>query len=627
MHPLLTTKIGEKLLVLGNEAIVRGAVEAGIVFSTTYPGTPASEIGDNLFQISSESDIYFEYSTNEKVALETAAGAAVSGVRAMCSMKHVGLNVAADSLMTLAYVGVRAGLVIVTADDPSLFSSQNEQDNRLYARFANIPMLEPSSAQEAKDMTVAAFDISERLELPVLLRTTTRLNHSRGVITTGTVRSRKTRGEFIKEPMRFVSVPAVSRVRHKVLLVQAQKAKEMACESSFNTITGKGDWGVVTSGVTYNYVSDGILELGIKDRVSLLKLGFTHPFPDQYILEFLRGVKKVLVVEELEPYIEDELRKLAHKNGLTIPILGKGIGMFSQLYEYDPGMVKKAIADVFGVAYTPPEAISIPEDQEGDQLPVRPPNLCAGCPHRATFYAANKAIEEMKTEAIFTTDIGCYTLGLLPPLRAADFLICMGSSITSAAGISRATGKNVIAYIGDSTFFHSGIPGLINAVHNRHRFVLVILDNGTTAMTGHQPHPGVEITPPNWDKPSISIENIVRGCGVKDVFVVNPLNLNRTKDAFIKAIESDSLTVIIAKSPCPLYQMRVLGTKKKRSFVVGPDCNTDCRECIDTLGCPALYRNNDPERKTTMVINQDLCIGCGVCIQMCRKIRPKRVKE
>lgn len=625
MHPLLTAEADKKLLLLGNEAIVRGALEAGVAFATTYPGTPSSEIGDNFFCIAAESELYFEYSTNEKVALETAAGAAVSGLRTMCSMKHVGLNVAADPLITLAYVGVRGGMVVVTADDPSLFSSQNEQDNRIYAKLSSLPMLEPTSAHEAKEMAREAFEISEALELPVILRTTTRLNHCRGIVTTSPLKPPETRGAFEKNSSRFVTVPANSRVLHNVLLSRGEKARGMACRSLFNTVTGTGRWGIATSGIAYNYVVDAVKDLGIQDRVKVLKLGYTYPFPEELTVEFIRSVEKILVVEELEPFLEDNLKVTAHTNGLAVPIAGKDSELFSRLYEYDPGMVRHVIARFFEIDYAPTKPIDIKEDPEAQQLPMRPPNLCAGCPHRATYYAVNSVLRETNTEAVFPMDIGCYTLGLLPPLQTADFLICMGSSVSSAAGFARATDKRVIAFIGDSTFFHSGITGLINAVHNKHDFILVILDNGTTAMTGHQPHPGVDITPPGWDKPSISIEAIVKACGVGQVSVVNPINLTKTKAALREALESNRLTVIIAKAPCPLYEASVLGKKKKRGFVVGPECNTDCTECIDTFGCPALYKDTAPDAKTTMIINDNMCIGCGVCIQFCNKIKPRKI--
>jgi indolepyruvate ferredoxin oxidoreductase alpha subunit len=624
MHPLLTPDVGKKLLLLGNEAIARGVLEAGLGFATAYPGTPSSEIADNLFRISAESDLYFEYSTNEKVALETAAGAAACGVRTVCSMKHVGLNVAADPLMTLAYVGVRGGLLIVVADDPSMFSSQNEQDSRIYARFSNLPMLEPTSAQEAKDMAKAAFEISEELELPVLLRTTTRLSHYRGIVTTGPLKPPKTMGSFEKDSARFVTIPAHARVRHRVLLDQGDNAREMACGSAFNAVAGKGMWGIVASGMAFGYVADAVKDLGIEDTVKVLKLGFTHPFPEKLATDFIRSVEKVLVVEELEPIVEETLKVVAHSNSISTTIAGKGIAAFSRLFEYEPGMVRQAIASHFGVDYTHPRHVDVKQDPEGFQMPIRPPNLCAGCPHRATYFAVNSVLKEAGTEAIFPSDIGCYTLGILPPLQAADFLICMGSSVSSAAGISRVTGKKIIAFVGDSTFFHSGITGLVNAVHNKHTFVLVILDNGTTAMTGHQPHPGVEMTPPGWDKPSVSIEAIVRACGVEQVAVVNPINLGKTKNAIKEALDSNKLSVILAKAPCPLYAKRMLRAKQKRAFSVGAECNTDCTECVDTFGCPAIIRNPAPDTGTTVTIDDNLCIGCGVCIQICKKIRPKK---
>jgi indolepyruvate ferredoxin oxidoreductase alpha subunit len=541
-------------------------------------------------------------------------------------MKHVGLNVAADPLMTLAYVGVRGGMVIITADDPSMFSSQNEQDNRIYARLSNLPLLEPASAQEAKEMTAAAFEISEALELPVLLRTTTRLSHCRGTVTTGSLKPPKEKGIFEKESTRFVTVPAIARVRHKVLLEQAEKAQDMACTSPFNTMVGIGKTGIATSGIAYDYVADALNDLGIHDEVKVLKLGFTHPFPEKLAVEFIKSVDKILVVEELEPVLEDNLKVTAQSNGLAIPVSGKGPELFSRLYEYDPGMVRKVIAKFLERDYDPPKPIDIREDPDPVELPLRPPNLCAGCPHRATYYAVKSVLAETQTEAVFPTDIGCYTLGLLPPLQTADFLICMGSSVSSAGGISRATDQRVIAFIGDSTFFHSGITGLVNAVHNQHNFILVVLDNGTTAMTGHQPHPGISIRPPGWDKPSISIEAIASACGVEQVAVVNPINLSKTKAAVREALDSNNLSVIVARAPCPLYERRMLGKKKTRGFVVGPECNTDCTECVDTFGCPALYRNTAPDAETTVIINDNLCIGCGVCIQICKKIRPRKIE-
>jgi indolepyruvate ferredoxin oxidoreductase alpha subunit len=625
MHPLLTKEVGKRLLLLGNEAIVRGALEAGLGFATTYPGTPSSEIGDRLFYIARESDLYFEYSTNEKVALEMAAGAAVSGVRAMSSMKHVGLNVAADALMTLAYVGVRAGMIIITADDPSMFSSQNEQDNRYYAKLSSLPMLEPTSAQEAKEMTKAAFEISEALELPVLLRTTTRLSHCRGIVITGPLQAPKTEGTFEKNSARFVTVPANARVRHKVLLDQAETAREMACQSPFNAVHGTGTWGIATSGIAYNYVLDAVKDLGIEEKVRILKLGFSYPFPEKLAADFIRSAEKILVVEELEPFLEDHLKVIAHTNAFATPIEGKGPNLFSRLYEYNPGLVRGVIARFFGLQYSPAKPIDIKEDPNTVELPLRPPNLCPGCPHRNTYYIIRTLLKDMNVEAIFPTDIGCYTLGLLPPLEMADFLICMGSSVGSAGGIARATKKKVISFVGDSTFFHAAIPGLINAVHNGHEFVLVILDNGTTAMTGHQPHPGVELVPEWWDKPTIRIEPIVEACGVTQVTTIDPTQLAESKEKVMKALNLAGLSVIVSRAPCPLYEARMTGRKKEKAYRVGIKCEA-CRHCLENFGCPALYLSDVYYEKAHMVINDDLCIGCGFCDQFCDAISQKKLK-
>ena len=451
MHKLLTDSPGEKMLLLGNEAIARGAIEAGVAFATTYPGTPSSEISLNLFQVSHESDLYFEYSTNEKVALEVAAAAANSGVRTFCMMKHVGLNVAADPLMTLAYVGVKGGMVILTADDPSMFSSQNEQDNRYYGKLSGLPILEPSSVEEARQMTAEAFDLSERLGEPVILRTTTRINHSSAFVELGTLTPRIPKGDFKKDPFNLVTVPAVSRRLHVKLLENWDKAQALAETSAYNFTEGNGPWGIICNGVSYGYVSDAVKELGIADNVRVLRLGFSYPTPPKLLKTFLKSCDKVLVVEEGEPVMEESAKAFAQEEKLTLSIAGKGAGLFSRLYEFDPAMVRRVMAGYFGVPHTesqPPDLSDVPE------IPQRPPNLCAGCSHRATFYAVKKAAEGEDT--IYPTDIGCYTLGFLPPLAMGDFLICMGSSVSTASGFSKATDKKVISFIGDSTFFHSG---------------------------------------------------------------------------------------------------------------------------------------------------------------------------
>uniref|UniRef100_A0A7V6DR64 Indolepyruvate oxidoreductase subunit IorA n=1 Tax=Desulfobacca acetoxidans TaxID=60893 RepID=A0A7V6DR64_9BACT len=619
MSQLLNGQAGERRLLLGNEAIVRGALEAGVSLAATYPGTPASEIGDRFYEISRQTDLVFEYSTNEKVALEVAAGASAAGWRTMASMKHVGLNVAADTLMTLGYVGVTGGLVIISADDPSLFSSQNEQDNRFYARMAGLFMLEPASPQEAKDMTKAAFALSEECGLPVLLRTTTRVNHTRGPVTLGNLAPRQQLGHFIKEPFSKVMVPAVARLAHARLLEKQARMREQAETSPFNRLTGKGPWGIVTSGVAAAYVEDAILELGLADRITLLKLGVTNPLPERLIADFLGRVEKVLVVEELEPFLEDSLKAIAQVRGLTLPIQGKGQGLFSRLYEYQPALVRQVMARYFGVSCETPEPPA-PSELYGAELPDRPPNLCPGCPHRAMYYAVKIGLKDLGREGIFPTDIGCYTLGLLPPLSMADYLICMGSSISTAAGISRATGQTVVAFIGDSTFFHAGLTGLANAAHNGHDFVLVILDNGTTAMTGHQPHPGVTMVPSGYPGKPINLPGIVRALGVEQVWLVNPFKYRDTLAATKAALDAKGLRVIISQAPCFLYEARITGKKRKARFQVMGDCG-DCRHCLDYFGCPAMSVKPDAG-STQMFIDHDLCSGCAFCVQFCECIRP-----
>ncbi|MFW6271734.1 MAG: indolepyruvate ferredoxin oxidoreductase subunit alpha [Desulfosalsimonas sp.] len=607
MHKLLQENAGETLLLLGNEAIARGALEAGTAFAATYPGTPSSEISANLYQISSETDLYFEYSTNEKVALEVTAAAANSGVRSMCIMKHVGMNVAADAMMTLAYVGVKAGLVIVCADDPYMFSSQNEQDNRYYGKLSGLPVLEPSSVDEARRIIPYAFGISETLGEPVIVRTTTRLNHSTGPVVLGKLEPVRSNGEFVKDPFHLVTVPAVSRNLHIRLLERIAQSGDLSSESAYNFMQGIGPWGIVVNGVSYNYVVDAVADLGIAEKVSILRIGFSHPMPGSKIKDFLKGCQKVLVVEEGEPYMEEAVKAMAQEAGLTLEIRGKAPDLFSRLFEYDPAMVREKIAFYFDVSYNPPV---LPDLSDVPEIPQRPPNLCAGCSHRATFYAVNKATEGIET--IKPTDIGCYTLGFLPPLSAGDFLICMGSSTGTGGGFSQATGKKVISYIGDSTFFHSGIAGLINAVFNNHDITLIILDNQTTAMTGHQPHPGVDMSA--FGKQGygrVSIESVVKGIGVPHVNVIRPYNVKKSIAAIKEAVDFKGVSVVIARQECVLLA-KSLKKKTGRPFTVNPDKCANHRNCINELACPAFYIENG-----RVCIDAAMCTGCSVCAQVC----------
>ncbi len=618
MHKLLTEHPGQTMLLLGNEAIARGAIEAGVAAATTYPGTPSSEISMNFFQISLESDLYFEYSTNEKVALEVAAATANAGLRSMCVMKHVGMNVAADALMTLAYVGVKGGLVIVTADDPYMFSSQNEQDNRYYAKLSGLPMVEPSSVQEAKDMSAYAFDLSEKLQQPVILRTTTRINHSTSTVVLGETRASQTKGDFKKDPFNYVTVPAVSRNLHIRLLDKLGQAEKISEDSEYNFIKGNGIRGIICNGVSYNYVSDAVQDLDMGNNIKILRIGFSHPMPQALIKDFLKGCEKVLVVEEGEPFMEETIKMFAQEEKLTLSIMGKGKELFSRLYEFNPALVRQTIAAYFNVPYT---QLAGPDLSDLPEIPQRPPTLCAGCSHRATFYAVKKASEGMET--ICPTDIGCYTLGFLPPLAMGDFLICMGSSVGTSCGFSKVTDKKVIAFIGDSTFFHSGIPGLINAVFNNHDFTLVILDNGTTAMTGQQPHPGADMKQLNINGYGrVSIEEVVRAVGVSHVTVIRPYRAKKSIKAIKEALNFNGVSVVISREMCTLYA-KSLNKARGKPFFVSEKC-TDHKDCISELACPAFFIE-----KNRVKIDPVICTGCTVCAQVCpeQAILPLRDKS
>jgi len=617
MHKLLQDSPGQKSLLLGNDAIARGALEAGVAVASTYPGTPSSEISLNFFQVSKESDLYFEYSVNEKVALEVAAAAANSGLRSMCVMKHVGLNVASDVLMTLAYLGVKAGLVILTADDPMMFSSQNEQDNRYYGKLSGLPVLEPSSVEEAKDMVKTAFELSEKLQEPVIFRTTTRINHSTAVVEFGKMQERKTKGYFVKDPNNMVAVPNVSRKLHVKLLDNIKKAEGLSNESPLNYVSGEGELGIICNGVSSEYVSDAMDDLDAREKFKILRIGFSNPMPDQMIKSFLKTCQKVLVVEEGEPVMEEAVKAFAQEEGLLLPINGKSDDLFSRLYEYDPTLVKAVIARYFNL---PCELTEKTDLSDVPPIPIRPPSLCPGCSHRSTFYAVKKAAEGMDT--IYPSDIGCYTLGYMPPLSMADFVICMGASTGTSCGFSAATDQKVISFIGDSTFFHTGISGLINGVFNNHNFTLVILDNRTTAMTGHQPNPGVDMTELNFEGyGQIQIEDLVKSLGVKHVSVINPYNINRSIETIKSALEFTGVSVIIAKKKCTLYA-KSLKQLKDRAFYISDLC-TNHRTCIDEIACPAFYIDGDDR----VQINPDMCVGCATCSQICPEKAIKPLKK
>lgn len=591
---------GGRQLLLGNEAIVRGLLEAGTGFASTYPGTPSSEIGNILEKISDQAGMYFEFSTNEKVAMEVSAAAASAGVRSFTFMKHVGLNVAADPMMTLAYAGVKGGMLILSADDPSAHSSQNEQDNRYYSTLALLPMVEPSTPQEAKDMVAEAYRVSEELTLPVIYRTTTRVNHARGVVQLSDKVVPGAKGHFDRDVVRFVNIPAHARVNRNRLLELYRRAAELSERSPLNFIEGEGDVGVITSGVSYTYAKEFI------DGVSILKLGFTNPLPERKIAEFVKGKRLVIVIEELEPFLEDQVLRICAQNSISVPIYGKRTGHLPRAWEFSPDTLA-GIRDLVKVA-----EFRQPLERTDVKLPSRPPTLCAGCPHRGLFAATKKAAGN--TDVIYCSDIGCYTLGVQPPFNAADFIICMGGGAGAAGGFSQCTDQKAIAFMGDSTFFHSGIPPLVNALFNNHKIVMVILDNRTTAMTGHQPNPGTgrEFGGVNTDP--IDIEKLVRGVGAKFVEVVDPYDVKRAVQVMKDAIAYDGVAVVISKCPCPLEL-------KKRKMLEAKQCSVDaskcirCHTCLRMVACPALIKSKDGSVST----DPTQCIGCGMCANVCPK--------
>lgn len=609
-HPLLAGKPGEIQLLLGNEAIVRGAIEAGIEVVTCYPGTPSSEVPDTFFRLSPEGSYFFEYSTNEKVALEVGGGAALGGALTLTTMKHVGVNVAADPMMTLAYIGVPGGLVLLSADDPGCHSSQNEQDNRIFARLAGYPVFEPCTAQEAKDMTREALLLSRKWQQPVMLRTTTRLNHLRGPVELAKPRVPASAGEPEKNPRRFVPIPAVARVRHAELLKKLEEIRAEMAASSFNECSGQGDFGVVATGICRAYLKDALDELDLHDKVKALTLGVTNPLPETLCADLLSSVKRVLVLEEGEPVIENELRALAQKQGIAVEILGKGFAGLTRLGEYETRMTKIALSQALGLPSAATPACAAPAS-----LPQRPPNLCSGCPHRAAYYVVRQVYGD---SAFYSSDIGCYTLGILPPLAMADFLLDMGSSVSTGCGFAKASGKPVVAFIGDSTFFHSGITGVINAVFNNHDLLLVVLDNHTTAMTGGQPHPGVEVTAQGHNAAQVSIEGVLAACGVREVRTVNPMNLKATRAAVEELKDMTGVRALIAREPCIIHARRILGKKPVQAAYV-PEVTDSVRNCLETLACPSFK-----VVEGGVIVDETTCTGCMVCLQVSKDIKARK---
>ena len=568
-----------KVMMLGNAAIARGAYEAGVKVSAAYPGTPSTEISENLVQYKDE--LYCEWSPNEKVATEVAIGASMAGVRAMCSMKHVGVNVAADPLYTVSYIGVTGGLVMVAADDPGMYSSQNEQDSRMVARAAHVPVLEPSDSQEAKDFMKFAFEVSERYDTPVILRTTTRLAHSQGMVT---LEDRQDIPDktYERDIAKRVMMPAMAKKRHIVVEEREKKLEADSCGFSINRIEMRDTKiGVIASGIPYLYVREAIPD------ASVLKLGMVNPLPRKLIEEFASKVDTLYIVEELDPLTELQVRSWG------IKCIGKEI--FTVQGEYSANMIREAILG---------EKLDIKSPAD---VPNRPPILCPGCPHRSVYTVLNK----LKLHA--AGDIGCYTLGAVAPLSVIDTTVCMGSSISTLHGMEKAKGrdyiKNWVAVIGDSTFMHTGVNSLMNMFYNQGTGTVMILDNSTTGMTGHQDHAATGKTLQGDTVPAINIYELCRAIGIKNVVEVDAFDIETLEKTVKEEVARDELSVIITKSPCVMLKQKPITHKCE---AVSENCKK-CGMCLKP-GCPAVTKKEDG----TIAIDDTLCNGCDLCIKMCK---------
>ncbi len=571
-----------KKLLLGNEAVARGFYEAGCRVASSYPGTPSTEITEF---ISEYDEIKSEWAPNEKVACEVAFGASVAGARSFCAMKHVGLNVAADPLFTASYTGVNAGMVIVVADDPGMHSSQNEQDSRHYAKGSKIMMLEPSDSQECLEYSKLAFELSERFDTPILLRVTTRVSHSRSLADVG---ERVDNGlkKYEKNPQKYVMVPANAKGKHVVvekrILEQTEFCETEAVDIGLNSVEyNDKKIGVITSGITYTYAKEAL-----GDKASYLKLGCVYPLPEKLIKDFCNECETVYVLEELDDYIETHCRKIG------VDVIGKS--EFSLIGEYSQGLIRKVI---------------LKEDVENIlpsvNIPPRPPVLCAGCPHRGLFYALKRL------NVTVSGDIGCYSLGVVKPLGMMDTLLCMGASVSGLHGRNLADPENAnrsVAVIGDSTFIHSGITGLIDIAYNNTNSVTIILDNSITGMTGHQENPTTGKNIKGDPAAAVSLEKLCEAVGIKNVFVVDPYNLKETEDGIKKALSLNEAAVVISRRPCALLKT----VKHKPSFKVDKEKCKSCKACMK-IGCPAISMKDGKAE-----IDFTQCLGCGVCEQLCK---------
>ena len=567
-----------KKLLLGNEAIARGAYEAGCTLCASYPGTPSTEITENIIKYD---EIYAEWAPNEKVASEVAIGASMAGARAMSCMKHVGMNVMADPLFTVSYIGVNGGLVFCVADDPGMHSSQNEQDSRHYAKASKAMMLEPSDSSECKEFMKEAFELSEKFDTPVIMRLSTRVSHSQGLVELNE-RINYELKPYEKNIAKNVMMPANAIKRHVVVEDRYKKLVEYAESTKLNKVENNNSKiGVITNGISYVYAKEAL-----GDKVNYLKLGMVYPLPIELIKNFAKGLDKLYVIEELDPFIEEHCKI----NGINV--IGKEV--FTMLGEYTPSMIRKAIFNI-----DPVECPTIDE-----VIPVRPPVMCAGCPHRGTFYVLKKL------GLVVSGDIGCYTLGAVKPLEAVDSTICMGASVSAAFGMAKARGKEfnkrLVSVIGDSTFIHSGITGLIDMVYNKGSNTVIILDNSITGMTGHQDNPTTGKTIRGEETKQVDLIKLGQAIGIEHIVVADPFDVKNFEKVVKEEVERDDVSLIIAQRPCAL-----LKKVKYTGHCTITDACKKCKQCMK-LGCPAISIKND-----AIVIDQSQCNGCGLCTNVC----------
>jgi len=577
----------DKAILSGNESFARGAYEAGVHVASAYPGTPSTEILENIVNYP---EIDASWAPNEKVALEVAIGASFGGARAMATMKHVGLNVAADPLFTLSYTGVRGGLVLVVADDPEMHSSQDEQDSRHYARFAKVPMLEPSDSEEARAFTRLAYDISEQFDTPVLLRSNTRLSHGKSIVSLQEPVTNLPEPSLERNPQKLVMLPANARRRHPLVEKRLTDLSAWSCDQSFNRIEeGEGEIGIITSGIAYQYARE------VFPTASILKLGMVYPLAENLIREFASRYETLYVIEELDPFLEDAIKAMG------IEVIGKEI--FPLCGELTPGRIRQALSgEENGAAY-----------KVHEELPGRPPNMCPGCGHRGLFFTLKQL------GAFVTGDIGCYTLAALPPLSAMDTCVCMGAGISNATGLSKVVPpeqkQKIVGVMGDSTFLHTGVNSLMDLVYNQSVATIVILDNRATGMTGRQDNPSTGYTLSGVDTHAIDLESLCRALGVKNIQVVDPNDLNTTRRALEEEMARPAPSVIIARRTCMLERR---GSAERRTpLVVEPEKCVSCKACLK-IGCPAIEWKETEEGKGKAVVNAMLCTGCEVCARVCK---------